>query len=452
MLADGGRTIRVLIVDDNRTTLENVARLLNFEPDIEVVGTARNGRAGVQQTQQLKPDIVLMDINMPDMDGIEACRQILHSSPFSRVMMMSVQADMAYLKGAMKAGAREFLIKPFSYDELINTVRRVHDADPSPAELTARAVAEVRPGPAVAPPRVERAVVVAIFSPKGGVGCSTIAANLAIALCGSREADVLLVDGDLYFGDLDALLDLHPTHNMVEVLDKYDPEDPGTLQRMFAEHATGVRLLAGPGRPELAELVRPRALRALIDTLQQSHDYLVLDLGCHLTRVSEQALDRADRIILVVTQELTTIKSASLFLRMPGPRGYPPGKVVVVLNKYDKTWGIDPESLGTTIGRAVSLVLPADENAAAAAVNRGRPVLLSAPRSALVRPLLQLEKLVPDQDKLTEELAELTRQRREPPPPSILERPVGIPGRVGPEPALERRGCARWLPFLAGRQ
>jgi pilus assembly protein CpaE len=452
MLADGGRTIRVLIVDDNRTTVENVARLLNFEPDIEVVGTARNGRAGVQQTQQLKPDIVLMDINMPDMDGIEACRQILHSSPFSRVMMMSVQADMAYLKGAMKAGAREFLIKPFSYDELINTVRRVHHADPSPAELAARAATEKEPSPAAPPPKVERAVVVAVFSPKGGAGCSTVAANLAIALCGSRQADVLLIDSDLYFGDLDALLDLHPTHNMVDVLDKYDPEDRGTLQRMFAEHATGVRLLAGPGRPELAELVRPIALRSLMDTLQQAHDYLVVDVGCHLSRISEQVLDRADRIILVVTQEVTTIKSANLYLRMPGPRAYPPEKFVVVLNKYDKAWGIDPESLGSTVGRPVALVLPADENAASVAVNRGRPVLLSAPRSALVRPLLELEKLVPDQEKLTDELAELTRQRREAPPPSILEQPTRVRDGISAKLELERRGCARWLPFLAGRR
>jgi Flp pilus assembly CpaE family ATPase len=124
----------------------------------------------------------------------------------------------------------------------------------------------------------------------------------------------------------------------------------------------------------------------------------------------------------------------------------------VVLNKYDKAWGIDPESLGSTVGRPVALVLPADENAASVAVNRGRPVLLSAPRSALVRPLLELEKLVPDQEKLTDELAELTRQRREAPPPSILEQPTRVRDGISAKLELERRGCARWLPFLAGRR
>lgn len=450
MTSDGGRAIRVLIVDDNRTTVENVARLLNFEPDIEVVGTARNGRAGVHQTGELKPDIVLMDINMPDMDGIEACRQIIQSSPLSRVMMMSVQADTAYLKGAMTAGAREFLIKPFSYDELINTVRRVHRADPSSSEVAARVAIASPPSPLLSPEPVERAVTVAVFSPKGGVGCSMVAANLAIALSGSREADVLLIDGDLFFGDLDALLDLHPTHHLIDVLDLYDSEEPETSERMFAEHSSGIRLLAGTGRPELAELVKPEALAALIGMLQQAHDYLVIDAGCRLDDVTKQVLGRADRVVMVVTQEVTAIKSANLYLRTPEPRGYPPEKILVVLNKYDRVWGIDPAALGAAIGRPVDLVLPADESAACAAANRGRPVLISAQRSGLVRPLLDLEKMVPDLQRLEDELAEHARESSVAHPPFVMDEPSGE--QFSLDHLADRFGCARWLPFLARRQ
>ncbi len=449
MQTDGGRAIRVLIVDDNRTTVENVARLLNFEPDIEVVGTARNGRTGVQQTSELKPDVVLMDINMPDMDGIEACRRIIRSSPLSRVMMMSVQADTAYLKGAMTAGAREFLIKPFSYDELINTVRRVHDADPSPSEVAAQVATTAVQAPPEAPERLHRAVTVAVFSPKGGVGCSMVAANLAIALSGSREADVLLVDSDLYFGDLDALLDLHPTHHLMDVLDLYDAEDPETSQRMFAEHDSGVRLLAGTGRPELAELVKPKALGTLIGLLQQAHDYLVVDTGCRLDDVTEQVLDRADRVVLVTTQEVSAIKSANHYLRMSGPQSYPRDKILVVLNKYEKVWGIDQAALGSAIGRSVDVVVPADYNSAFAATNRGQPVLISAARSGLTRPLLELEALVPDQERLEFERAELEREISAVPPVFIRDDPTGAQAKL--EELVGRLGCARWLPFLAGR-
>jgi len=410
---------------------------------------------GVLKTKELKPDIVLMDINMPDMDGIEACRRILISSPRSRVMMMSVQADMAYLKGAMQAGAREFLIKPFGYDELNNAVRRVHQADPSPAELAAMATPADAVDEAAIKIKIDRAIMIALFSPKGGVGCSTVAANLAIALRGSREAKVLLIDADLFFGDLDALLDLHPSHRIVEILQKFDPEDTDVLQRMFVDHASGVRLLAGPGRPELAELVRPEPLQSLLESVGQLYDYLVLDMGCQYNKLTQQVLDLVDRVILVVTPEVTAIKSANLFLRMPGPRAFPPRKVLPLLNKYHRVWGITPESVGDTIGQMVSLTVPDDEGAALTAVNRGQPVLLSAPRSSMVRPLLELEKLMPDQEQLAEELLELAQQRKSAPPPPIIE-PLSSSQEKetaeGEDEQKERRGCSRWIPFLGRRK
>jgi pilus assembly protein CpaE len=76
--------IRVLIVDDIAETRENVRKLLQFEPDFEVVGAARTGREGIQLAQELSPDVVLMDINMPDIDGIAATETIREKSPSSR--------------------------------------------------------------------------------------------------------------------------------------------------------------------------------------------------------------------------------------------------------------------------------------------------------------------------------------------------------------------------------
>jgi len=447
--------IRVLIVDDNRITLENVARLLDFEASIQVVGGASDGREGVRKAKELGPDVILMDINMPDMDGIEACRQIGQSSPRSRVMMMSVQGDTAYLKQAMNAGAREFLIKPFEYDELIHAIQRVYEADPTPAELAALATASAKeaagqPGPGQG---VERGLVIAVFAPKGGVGCSTIAANLAVALCGGREADVLLVDCDLYFGDLDVLLDLQPVHRMVDVLQKFDPDDLELMQRMLTSHDSGVQLLAAPSRPELAELVQPDLLLPMLNTLRLAHDYIVLDLGARYNNLTQQLLDLADRIVLLVTPEVTAIKNTNLFLTTPGMRGSPPEKVIPLLNKYNSSWGITPEAVGNAIGQVVKLVVPADGEATTAASNNGRPVLLDSPRSSMAKSLLALEKLVPDSAQLADELAELARQKREEPPPPIVSQrtPAQEWGpAAGPAGREERRGCARWLPFLGG--
>jgi len=118
--------IRVLIVDDIAETRENLRKLLSFDVGIEVVGAAASGQEGVELAKEFHPHIVLMDINMPDIDGITATESISQSVPEVQIIMMSVQGETDYLRRSMLAGAREFLVKPFSADELIASIRRVY--------------------------------------------------------------------------------------------------------------------------------------------------------------------------------------------------------------------------------------------------------------------------------------------------------------------------------------
>ncbi len=97
--------IRVLIVDDIAETRENIRKLLQFESDVDVTGTARSGKEGIQLAQELDPDVVLMDINMPDIDGITATEVIRQKSPHIQVLILSVQSDGNYMRKAMLAGA-----------------------------------------------------------------------------------------------------------------------------------------------------------------------------------------------------------------------------------------------------------------------------------------------------------------------------------------------------------
>jgi pilus assembly protein CpaE len=116
--------IKVLIVDDIAETRENIRRLLQFDVNIEVIGTARSGREAIELAPQLKPDVVLMDINMPDMDGITATETIRKKVPFVKVVILSVQSDGNYMRRAMLAGANDFLSKPPMIDELTAAIRR----------------------------------------------------------------------------------------------------------------------------------------------------------------------------------------------------------------------------------------------------------------------------------------------------------------------------------------
>src|SRR5438309_3376354 len=179
-------TIRVLIVDDIPETRDHLTKLLGFEADIEVIGAASSGGEALDLATRLQPDVVLMDINMPDMDGIAATERLSAEVPATAVVMMSVQGEADYLRRSMLAGAREFLVKPFSSDELTASIRQVYTREQDKQSRLA-AVPMAAPKPAGSGGGItgteggHDGQVIAIFSPKGGVGRTTVAVNLAIA-------------------------------------------------------------------------------------------------------------------------------------------------------------------------------------------------------------------------------------------------------------------------------
>src|SRR5687767_10807148 len=174
--------IRVLIVDDIPETREHLSKLLGFEGDIDVVGAAASGSEALKMAASLTPDIVLMDINMPDMDGIATTEQLSRDIPTASIIMMSVQGEADYLRRSMLAGAREFLVKPFSSDELTASIRGVFDRErEKQSRLVASAPAGGGGGIVAQTQSGEPGQVVAVFSPKGGVGRTTVAVNLAVA-------------------------------------------------------------------------------------------------------------------------------------------------------------------------------------------------------------------------------------------------------------------------------
>ena len=180
-----GDKIRVIIVDDVSETRENVRKLLQFESDVEVVGLARTGTEAIQISQELNPDVVLMDINMPDMDGISATEAIRAKQPAVQVVILSVQSDQNYMRRAMLAGARDFLTKPPMGDELISAIRRAgamaqaerSKSIPVQALPAAGNVGILAPGFGA-----PKGKIITVYSPKGGTGCTTLAVNLALTL------------------------------------------------------------------------------------------------------------------------------------------------------------------------------------------------------------------------------------------------------------------------------
>lgn len=117
--------IRIIIVDDHQIVRQGLSTLLAKEPDMEVVAEAENGRKAVQLTKELAPHIVIMDVNMPDLNGIEATRQILHHNPDVKVIALSMHADRRFVVNMLKAGASGYLLKDCAFEELAQAIRLV---------------------------------------------------------------------------------------------------------------------------------------------------------------------------------------------------------------------------------------------------------------------------------------------------------------------------------------
>ncbi|WP_317201608.1 response regulator transcription factor [Janthinobacterium sp.] len=148
-------TIKILLVDDHTLLRSGVKLLLQRNPDFEVVGEAADGLEGVKRAKQLRPDVVLMDLNMPGLSGLEALQLILQDLPGTAVLMLTVSEEADDLGAALQSGARGYLLKNIEADKLMQAIRRAAAGEAVIAEsMTAKLVAQFRASPAApaAPP------------------------------------------------------------------------------------------------------------------------------------------------------------------------------------------------------------------------------------------------------------------------------------------------------------
>jgi pilus assembly protein CpaE len=386
---------RVLVVDDVAETRENIRKLLQFEADIEVVGTARTGREAVQLTEELKPDVILMDINMPDMDGIAATELIRQRNPASQIIILSVQGDPNYMRRAMLAGARDFLTKPPMADELISAVRRAGDMARQERVKTAQTATLIS---AVAQPVLGAGMVdgriIMVYSPKGGTGVTTIAVNLAITL-NNDETRVVLVDGNLQFGDVAVFLNEQGKNTILDLAPRSEELDPEVVEGVMIKHASsGLRVLAAPSRPEHADSVNSEQFAKLLKYLRKIYPYVVVDTSHMLNDITLAALDACDVLVLVVTQDIPAVKNVRLFLDLMNTIGISRERVCFVMNKYDKRISITPEKVGENLKQSVVSVIPLDERIVIPSVNRGVPFMIDNKTQPIARTIFSLAETV----------------------------------------------------------
>ena len=388
-------TIKVMIVDDIAETREQLRKLLSFDPDIEVVAMVGSGEEAVEVVEEVRPDVILMDVNLPGIDGIAATTKVIERVPTVQVVMLSVQGETDYLRRAMMAGARDYITKPPSADEMIDAIRRAYKLKQQ------MGTGPLRAGREASEAELEKkrsgaleGKIISVYSPKGGTGCTTVAVNLAIALrkhLGS-ESRVCLIDGSLQFGDISIFMKLQATRTLADLAPHAEDLDPNLLNTVMVPHGSGVKVLVAPESPEQAEIFREggveesganRRFKAILEFARSEFDYVIVDTAHQVDDIVLAVMDVNDLLLLVTRPVIPEIRGARLFVQLLDKLDYDLSQLALLINSVDnKRMGIQPEAIERAMMPALAH-LPLDERTALRSANLGEPVMVKGGRTAL---------------------------------------------------------------------
>lgn len=368
--------IRILIVDDVQEGRDMLTRLLSFEPDMEVVGYATTGSEAIEQAVELQPDVILMDINMPDMDGITATEQISQMIATS-VVMISVQSDKDYMRRAMRGGAVDFLSKPPSADELYATVRSAYERKPAAKGPLGGAAGGDKQ-------KKSSGKVIVVYSPQGGAGVTSFAVNIAAGIMDEQHRTVL-VDADMQFGDAAIHLAVDMERNITNLAQSADDLDTDLIENVLVTHGTGLRVLTAPKSTQDADAVNADALEKIIEALCDRFSYVVVDTSLYLDEIMARLFRIADALVLIGLPTLPAVRNVKEVLTLLNHfEEFDNEKIIFALNRVPtdrKSGAFEPDDIAKALRLEIAAIVPSAEKQMLRSVNRGVPAVVNDSQS-----------------------------------------------------------------------
>lgn len=317
---------------------------------------------------------VVLGPNTDLAEAVELAERLRYDHPTTGIVLLRHELSATVFQTAMRAG--------------IPAVVAANDVDGMSAAVgRARVTWEAIRGPADSGGD-RRGKVITVFSPKGGVGKTTVAVNLAVALSGSGAARVCLVDLDLAFGDVAITLQLIPEHTIAEAVDAEEHLDFSLLETLLTRHEN-CSILAAPTHPEGKDRVSPALIRRVLRVLRQHFDYVIVDTSPSFDDQVLHAFDETDECILVATLDVPTVKNMKVAIETLDGLDLVPGHRHLLLNRADDEVGLSPANVETLLKMPVATALPT-ALAVANATNHGRPIVLSRPEHPVSKALIRL--------------------------------------------------------------
>ncbi len=354
--------IRMLIADDIEETRSVIKKILSLEDNqFEVVGEAADGEEVLSLIPRVNPDVVLMDINMPVLNGLEATEKITNNYPNVIVIIMSVQAENEYLKKAMFYGAKEYIIKPFDYDSLVETIKSTYE------KYKERQVKFIDNEPS------RDGKIITFFSSKGGVGKSVLALNSSIIFSKQSKKKILLIDMDLQFGDISIMVNKYNQKTILDLIDEGQIDSFENIKPYLYKYSENLDMLFAPSKPEAAEYISKESIEKLIMQVKKQYDVIVIDTGINFNDNTLYVLDNAEKIIFLSTMEIISLKNTKLGLRVMQSLGYEKDKVKLVISRFNTSYGIGKKDVEEVFKDNIFAMIPDEEKTVTLSINKGEP-------------------------------------------------------------------------------
>ncbi len=312
------------------------------------------------------PDIVVLgpQLSRPTAMSLASMLDAMH--PQTSVVLVAEPTTDVMLQ-AIRSGVRDVLPPEASDEEYRIMLLKAHD------HATRRTVRRATEEPIEG--RVVESRVVVVASPKGGVGKSTIAVNLAVGLARQAPQDVVLVDLDLQFGDVATHLDLKPAHSLADAFASQGGLDTLLLKTFLTAHPAGFYALCGSESPAAADKVGPKQVRELLTSLASQFRYVIVDTGSGLDEPTLAALEEANDAVFVSSMDVASVRNVRKEIEVLATLNILPARRHFLLNLADRQSGLSVRDVEAVVGLPVNVVVPRSQEVALSS-NRGVPVLM----------------------------------------------------------------------------
>ncbi|MGM0379996.1 MAG: response regulator [Bacillota bacterium] len=352
--------IKILIADDQKDTRESIEKILELTDRFEVIGKTKDGKETLKKVEKLKPDVVLMDINMPNMNGLDATEKITTKYPSTVVIIMSVQNETEYLKKAMLNGAKEYIIKPFDTQQIIHTIQNVYDKQKDLTQNFEKTKKSFN------------GKITSFFSAKGGVGNTLLACMDSLL---KKDKKIILIDLDIYFGDVEIVMGQKSYKTIDKLVENEDLVN--ALKEYIIKDKDRPDLLLAPKDPADAENIEASHLNRLLDILKNEYDEIILDLGTNYSDLTLAALEKSDQINFVMTPDLMSLKNTKVGLDIFRSLDFKMEDINIWVNKYNMEKNLSTKRIKKVLNKDIFLNIPVDRNNILQAIQLGKSITTS---------------------------------------------------------------------------